>query len=171
MNMKYLLNLLIAGLFLLSACTPNKEKLNKSIANHESTVVNDQLGLVDSIANKLVQEYMEYADLYTEDSKSPAYLYKAADLSNGLGMPLNAIKLYERVYSDFPEYEKAPLCLFISGFIYENQVRNIGKAKEKYDLFLEKFPNHQLKHDVEVTLKNLGKTPEEIIQEFENQSF
>lgn len=168
--MKYILNLLIVLSVFLSACTPNKEKLNKSIANHEATVINDQLGLVDSIANKLVMEYVEYADLYPEDSKSPVYLYKAADLSNGLGMPLNAIKLYERVYADFNAYEKAPLCLFISGFIYENQVRNMDKAREKYELFLEKYPEHQLRHDVEVTLKNLGKTPEEIIQEFENQS-
>ena len=160
---------LLALIAVITSCTPKKEKLENEISQHEEVVFNDEMGLVDTVATELLKNYREFAELYPEDKNTPSILYKGADLANGLGMPTLAIDMYGQVYQEFPEYEKAPLSLFIAAFIQENQMRNLDEAKALYEKFLEDYPNHQLTPDVKVTLKNLGKTPEEIIQEFEQQ--
>lgn len=43
-------------------------------------------------------------------------------------------------------------------------------AEKYYKLFLEKYPNNDFTDDAEISLKNLGKTPEQLIEEFEEMN-
>jgi len=36
-----------------------------------------------------------------------------------------------------------------------------------YREFLQKYPNHEFADDAELSLKNLGKTPEELLEQFQ----
>ena len=63
------------------------------------------------------------------------------------------------------------MALFMTGFVQENLLKNLDKAKTAYELFLQRYPNDpDFADDAQNCLKLLGKSPEEIFQQFEKQS-
>ena len=100
----------------------------------------------------------KYADL----------MMKAAGVAKTIGNPNLAIQLYYAVAEKMPEHPKAPTALFMMGFTYENDMNDLEKAKATYESFLQKYPNDpDYADDAQNALKLLGKSPEEIIREFE----
>jgi hypothetical protein len=49
-------------------------------------------------------------------------------------------------------------------------VGNPQAAKNLYEKFLQVYPAHPIAKDVQTTLNNLGKTPEQLIQEFQEKA-
>jgi len=78
-----------------------------------------------------------------------------------------AIDCFDRYITSFPEGEKAAMCLFFKAFVYENLQRNMDKAKETYLLFVEKYPENDFADDAQMALQNLGKSPDQMVREFE----
>jgi TolA-binding protein len=69
-----------------------------------------------------------------------------------------------------PQHAQAPAALFLSGFIYENDLGDLEKAKAAYEDFIKRYPTDtSYLDDVQVSLKNLGKSAEELIREFEKK--
>ena len=81
--------------------------------------------------------------------------------------PKRSITLFDRIMSDYPDFEKIPHCLFLKGYIYENDLHDLEKAKSLYLVFLEKYPDHEFADDVQISIEHLGKTPEQLIMEFQ----
>ncbi len=75
-----------------------------------------------------------------------------------------ATKLLDKLVTNYPDSKAAPYGLFLNGFIFENNEYDLAKAKTRYELFLQKYPNHKLANSVKSSLKNLGKSPEDIIK-------
>ena len=82
-------------------------------------------------------------------------------------MGAQAIQYFHRVNNDFVNYEKAPLSMFLEAFVYETQLFDTQKAGEIYKEFIVKYPKHELADDAQASINNLGKTPEELVKEFE----
>ena len=102
------------------------------IKNGETKLFGDSVKELDkNVASEVFKNYIHYADTYKEDTSSASYLFKAADLSNGLGRPLEAIKIYERMRKLYPDYRKSSVALFMQGFIYETAVHDKEKAKRR----------------------------------------
>jgi TolA-binding protein len=97
-------------------------------------------------------------------------LFKAGDLAMNLGMGQKAISFFDRILKDYPDFEKVPQSLFLKGYIYENEIGDLNTAKKIYEDFLQKYPDDEFADDAEVSIKNLGKSPEELIKEFEQNS-
>ncbi|MFM2306311.1 MAG: hypothetical protein RLZZ367_980 [Bacteroidota bacterium] len=164
--------LAVSMLMLLAACNPKHEWMKRSIEKQENAV-NEiaKTGKVDSIAvTALVKDYEAFADAYPTDTLSAIYLFKAADFYRYLHQPLHSIQLYSRVYDNFPTFGRRPYALFLQGFIYENEANNPHAAKAMYEKFLQEYPNHVIAKDVRMNLKYLGKTPEQILAEFQAQA-
>ncbi len=125
-------------------------------------------GKIDTTGVKdLLAAYDAYVAAYPTDSSDANYLFKEADFYRYMHKPAKSISIYQRIYTDFPQFFKRPYCLFLQGFIYENEVKNLDSARAKYELFLATYPNHQIAKDVRITIANMGKTSEQLIQEFE----
>lgn len=118
-------------------------------------------------AQDLVRLYMTYAEQNPEDSLSPVYLFKAGDITMNLGDPGKAIGIFNKIIYSFPDFKKVPECHFLVAYIYENNLQNYGKATELYRQFIEKYPDSEFADDAEMSIKNMGKSPEELIKEFE----
>lgn len=166
--MKKIFLLLITTVsILMMSCGSGKQKLQTEIDGLEQKLRKDPSALADKQkAADMIHLYLNYADQFQDDSMSAEYLFRAADITNGIKQPEKAIALYERVLH-YQNYTKTPIALFLQGFISETELQNMNKAKEYYEKFLKQYPNHKLASDVQVTLSNLGKTPEELIKEFE----
>jgi len=87
-----------------------------------------------------------------------------------LKMPQKAIQVFDRVLKNYPDYEKAAQCLFLKGYVYENEIGDLNTAKAIYKDFIAKYPDDEFADDAAVSIQNLGKSPEELIKEFEEKS-
>jgi tetratricopeptide (TPR) repeat protein len=167
--MKHPIVLLLVVSSLLAACTSEKEKLSKAIAAKEKELLADSVRSVDRVkAKEMIALYRQYAEKYKDDTLSNEYIFRAADISNGIGEYREAIALYKTV-ADRPEFRKHAVALFLQGFIYENQLTDYFQARTIYQKFLDKYPDHPLANDVRYSMENLGKSPEELIKAFEKK--
>ena len=99
------------------------------------------------------------------------YLFRAADVSRGLGDYRLAIKLWGKVNAEFASFKRAPDALFLQGFTYDRDMHDADQAKLHYRKFLEKYPDHPLVKDVTLMLQYLEqeKSPEELIKDFKGR--
>lgn len=173
--------LILLGLvFLLQACTSKQEaekalqdkkrhELKAKVEGLEKEVAN--LETLDMVkGNRLVEAYEEYANTFREDSITPYYLFKGADLSIGVRRYHDAIAFYERIYKYYPAFSKRADCVFMQAFVYDEHLNQKGKASDMYDLMVEKFPDHHLSDDAAALKQNLTLSDEELIKLFEEKN-
>ena len=147
----------------------NKQSIQESIDEMEAKLYNGedaQVNMGDAVS--LINLYKKFSKEYPKDSLAPIFLFRASDLSMNLNRPVQTIALFNDLLDNYPEYEKVPSVLFLKAFVYEDQLKDLDKAKMYYEEFLEKYPDSDFADDAEISLKYLGKTPEELILEFEN---
>lgn len=172
--MKYSI-LTLALVFLMAACDntgtnekKDKAELTKSISTLEAELFNSDESRIDTQkALDLVDLYTDFAYEFPDAPESPEYLFKAADISMNLKQPIETIHLFDYILEKYPDYEKTQTALFLKAFVYEDQLQDYGNAEKYYTEFLELYPNSDFADDAEVSLNNLGKTPEQLILEFE----
>jgi len=153
-----------------TACSSKQENLKTEIKTQEDTLFADANKMIDKVkARELIDKYVQYGDEFPESLDAPQMLFKAGDMSMNLNMPKEAIEIFDRIMNNYPDYEKTPQCLFLKGYIFENNLGDLNTAKKIYEEFLQKYPDDEFADDAEVSIKNLGKSPEELIKEFEEQ--
>jgi outer membrane protein assembly factor BamD (BamD/ComL family) len=154
----------------IASCTPAIEKDAEKINSAEATLFSSEQGSLDRAkALALVDMYIDFANKYPEDSMASEYLFKGAEFCLNLGEGQRAIELYDRVITDYPDFRKVPECMFLKGYVYENYLGDLDNAKIIYLRFLEDYPDNEFADDAAISIQNLGKTPEELIRQFEEQ--
>ncbi|MFZ4414556.1 MAG: tetratricopeptide repeat protein [Bacteroidales bacterium] len=168
--MKKLLSILtFVVTIILFSCSPSRNEMLDKISKMESEM--KTASKVDTVAvSELISAYQNFASKYAADSSAPENLYKAASLAVGFNRGVQAVELYETLINQYPQFKKIPECYFMQAFAYENVIGNIVKANECYNRFLMKFPDHELADDAQAAIKFLGKTPEEMVHEFEKMN-
>lgn len=147
----------------------NSDRL-KIIKELEDKAYSDINKFDTTAALALVKNYAQYCDENKEDEMSPVYLFKAGDLSMALRKSTMAIDFFNRVINDYPEFDKVAYSMFLVAFIYDDQLKDYEAAKMSYNAFIEKFPDHEMTDAARFSIKNLGKSPEELIREFEKNN-
>ena len=168
--MKRILGVL-AVVALLTSCNPEQTWKKRAIESKEKSIMEAaKKGRIDTSGLKdLLKAYDAYVTAFPTDTASANYLFKEADFYRYMHQPQKSIHIYSNIYNIYPTFIKRPYALFLQGFIYENEIHNIDSAKVKYESFLATYPNHPIAKDVKVTLSSLGKTPEQLIHEFEER--
>jgi len=162
----------------LSAACGEAKKQDEMSRDDRLTVINELENKVfgehgDFDAAKmlaLVNNYGKFANENPDDDLTPGYLFKAGDISMGLEKATLAIEFFDRLIENYPEFEKVAYCYFLRAFVFENNLNDLVSAKAAYILFIEKYPDHEMTDGAKFSLKNLGKSPEELIREFERQN-
>lgn len=160
----------IIFLFLVSMVSCDSEPgndLEAQINALEKQLYEQQNGVINKKdAANMIHLYTTFVKDHPQSEKAPEYLFKAADVSINSFHSEQTIKLFNQLIQNYPDYKKAPQALFLKAFTYENYLNQLDSAKVTYELFLEKYPGHSFANDAEVSLNNLGKSPEEIIKAF-----
>lgn len=117
--------------------------------------------------NELLSLYTTYADKYPDDTLAPLYLYRGVNLCMGMGNGQEAMKLIDKTINKYPNGPRLAEIVFLKAYVYENYLGRLGKASEIYRDFINRFPNHELADDAQIAIQNMGKTPEELVKEFE----
>ncbi|OGV21070.1 MAG: hypothetical protein A3J84_03370 [Ignavibacteria bacterium RIFOXYA2_FULL_37_17] len=162
--MKLYTTILISTIVLFSACNTNKDLTLFKNASEKSNAKN---------YSEALKDYQEIINEYSDSEKAAESIFAVAAMYHMYQIPnvsreeslKKAVEYYQKLYRLFPKDERAPKALFMSGFILANELNNLDAARLAYMQFLDKFPKHELANPVKMELDNLGKTPEEILQQ------
>lgn len=144
------------------------EKDRAKLEHLEDSLYSDTVSRIDKKkALELTELYRSFANNYPKDEMAPSYLYRAAEVISTIGNPMQAIKIYDKLIKEYPDYEKIAHCYFMKAFVYDNNLLMYKEAKEAYQIFIDKYPKHDLADDAEMSIKFLGKSNEDIIKAFE----
>ena len=165
------LNKIFIPLILLFAfsCSSEKKKLIDQIKDSEQSLLSDTVLEVNPKKGKDMRDlYLKYASDYATDTIAAGYLFKAADLSNGMHDPKTAVELLDRLLNKFPSYSKKADALFLQAFLYDTELKNIDSAKVKYKEFVRLYPDNPLTPSAIATVQQLesGLSDEEMIAKF-----
>ena len=160
------------GLLCIIGCTSEKKKLSDSIHGDEEILMKDSSGIMNQpVSIRTLHEYLEYSEKFPEDTLSPEYLVRAADLSNGMKQYRQSVDLFGKMLKNYPGHRKAAAALFMQAFVYETSLHQKDSAIAKYNEFLQKYPSHSLAPSAKASLEQLnsGLSDEELIRKFEAQ--
>lgn len=160
---------LISTLMMIS-CDSQLKKDEKDIASLEKELTLEAERPNQAKLEQLMDKYLNYVDKHAQDTAAPQYLYKALSLAVGTNQGEKAMELADRTLNDYPQSDKIAETVFLKAYIYENLLSNLGQAQKTYRDFIARFPDHDLADDAEAALRNLGKSPEELVKEFEQKA-
>ncbi|MBZ0198220.1 MAG: tetratricopeptide repeat protein [Ignavibacteriaceae bacterium] len=119
-----------------------------------------------------VASYQKILEEFPQSEQAPDALYQLATIYQGLLLPnlsreeslIQAVTSFKTVYEKYPKNKYAPVSLFMSGFIMANELHQYEEATKTYNLFIDKFPDHQLASSARDELDNMGLAPDEILK-------
>jgi len=150
----------------------NKETLIEQISEleqklHDTEAENPKLNHVEAL--EVVKLYKQFADSFPKDETTPKYLFKGGEVSIGLGQYPLAVQFFERINKNYPDYTKAPDCIYLVGFVYDEYLNNEERAKDAYEKVIKEYPDHRFAQDARAAINNLGKSDEELIEMFKEK--
>ena len=160
--MKKILSIVL-GLMLLTACGPNREKELENIEQHEKELSEFNITADVDKAHNLIDLYRHYVETFPDDSLSPIFMFRAAEISINIGEQEYAVAVLDSIIDLYPGYEELPACQFMKGQAYESN-QQYDLAREAYTEFVEKYPDHYLAADTRKMIPLIGLTPEEQLE-------
>ena len=165
------IGIMISCLAIISCNNEPKQVTMSDIKELEDELFNSSMSIPNpEKAQTLVNMYIDYANNNPQDTISPNLLFKAADISMNFRAPVKSIALFNRIINEYPDYKNVHTAMFLKGFVYEDQLKDFSNARKSYMEFLDRYPNSDFADDARVSLQHLGKSPEELIKEFENNN-
>ncbi|MCE2496973.1 MAG: hypothetical protein J4F31_10430 [Flavobacteriales bacterium] len=151
------------------ACQSQQPEAVRAIEAQEAILFNDTTGVVDPKAGAtMIELYLAYADSNVADTARTAdYLFKAAEVSMGIGEYWKSIQLFNRMKQTYPNHELAPEALFYQGFIFENYVGLTEYARKSYAEYLQKYPEGARAQDIRNTLAVMDRPIEDVVKDWE----
>lgn len=154
--------LLTFAALLMVACGPSREDRINQIEDFEDSIFESAIAADPEVADQLTALYVAFADKYPNDSLSPEYLMKAAEVQGNVLHSDRAVELFDRVIADYPDFNEVPMCYFLKGNALELNSQ-IDEAKAAYEEFLEKYPDHYMAEQTRIMLPRIGMSPEEML--------
>ncbi len=159
--------LLVTLSIIYTGCKSPVNKDKSQISSIEEQLKDEAARPDNAKLDELLNLYISFADKYPDDTLSQVYLYRAVNVSMGMGDGQKAMQLIDRSINKYPAGIYLPEIVFLKAYVYENLLGRYGKASEIYRDFIHRFPDHELADDAQVAIQNMGKTPDELIKEFE----
>jgi TolA-binding protein len=146
-----------------------KETLLEQIKRYEAEM-HKSMVLDPNLATIAVSAYDNYVKNYPDDSLAADFLFKAGEISTANQQYKQALMYYETITSKYPKYKYAPESLYLQGYLLDNFLNDDVKAKVIYEEVIRKNPDLPYANDAKAAIKNLGKSDEELIREFEKKN-
>jgi TolA-binding protein len=179
---KVKLFLVASGALLMASCGNNKNAEQKNFVSeppreqyieqikklenemHQAHVINDVT------AGLAIKAYSDYAMFFPKDTLSPAYLFKAGEVATAAKKYKTALSLYQTITSKYPDFKYIKESLYLQAFLLDNFLNDDAGAKIIYEDVIAKYPTTNYASDAKTAISNLGKTDEQLIEEFKKKN-
>lgn len=120
------------------------------------------------IANKTIRAFTDYAFYCESDSLSPIFLVKTAQIAMAINNPNQAKVVLDRCINNYPKFKNKPAAIFMLAQLYDEQklLNNEEEAKKLYEKLVFEYPKSEWATNAKAAIKLLGKSDEEIINDF-----
>ena len=163
--------LLFAILLLLVGCNRAVKTSENDVKKAEEALFNqDMTTNFDAVPNA-IETFSKYAEENPDADNALEYLFKAFEVSvNTKQDAQQSIGLCNRLVNTYPKFDKNPVALFmLATFVYDEQLHDLDKARDAYQQVIDNYPESPFARDAEISITQLGMTPEELIKMFESQ--
>jgi len=89
---------------------------------------------------KLDAAYQDWLKKYPNDSLSPEFAFRDGQVDGYIKKTNDALKMYTKVYTDYPANKRAPYAMMAVANIYDDVLMDKPKAKEMYKMIIDKYP-------------------------------
>ncbi|MEN3041430.1 MAG: tetratricopeptide repeat protein [Bacteroidia bacterium] len=123
-------------------------------------------------ALELARKEEAFVKKYPNHPVVPKLLIESAEIyGTYFGDAQKAVELLREVDRRFRHKSPlAPKALFYEAFLYETMLNDTAKARQRYEDFLQYYPDHELARDARLSIQNLGRSPSELMQQILKQS-
>ncbi|MCS7298151.1 MAG: hypothetical protein RMK19_04880 [Bacteroidia bacterium] len=120
-----------------------------------------------STALELARVEENFIRRYPNHPEVPCLLIEAAEIyGTYFGDAQKAVTLLREVDRRFRQKSPlAPKALFYEAFLYETMLKDTATARHRYEDFLQFYPDHELAKDARLSLQNLGKPLDKVLEE------
>lgn len=154
-----------------------------------------QSGIQLLAAKELIQLYKLYVLKFPNADLAPSYCFEGGKLASTIGDYALSSEFWLQIIEQYHDFSLYPETLILLAVEFENNlpmyIQNhweiinqrhnfplltkkfqldktqwLLEAKKLYEIYLEKYPNHAMNQQAIASLKNLGKDPNEIVEEF-----
>lgn len=156
-------------IFFAYSCTSDREKAIERITIQEQALLTDTVKVLNPEKGAaMMAAYADFVKQFPGDSLCPDYLFKAADIAQGLHHDKLALGYYTLLVDSYPSSKKSAAALFMKGFVFQNGLGDDAAAKAAYSEFIKLFPDHPLVPSANAALDQLnsGMTDEELVRMF-----
>lgn len=125
----------------------------------------------EEAAANAVDVYCRFVDQNADAETAPSWLFKALEISVSFLEPDKAIEIGNKLMNLYPDYEKTPVGIFmLANMVYEEKLGDLDAAKALYEKIINDYPDNEFVPSAKQSIMNLGKTPEQLIREFEEMN-
>lgn len=161
--------LVIVASLLLHSCNTNSTKSDQlDCSEYKQLIFNKETAFAESGYDKehlqdLLVSYADFSNNCRQDSITPEFLMRRADLLRGEGKIRAAISQFKAVHDGFPSYPNKITCAFIAAFLYETELNDRETAEKLYLQIIESYPRSHEADVARVSIRHLYETSDELI--------
>lgn len=121
-------------------------------------------------ADMAITSYSEFIEKFPDDSLTPDFLFKAGEVATANLQYKQAVGYYKGLATRFPDYKYKEEAWYLQAHIWDNFLNNDDSARVIYEAVIQKFPSSHYAQDAKAAIQNLGKTDEQLIEEFKKKN-
>jgi len=97
-----------------------------------------------------------------------SFLLKAGQVAQSIRKFTQAQFYFQKCIDDFPKFKSRGAAMFLLAQLFDDAsiLNNETEARKLYDQIIREYPDSPYSNDAKSCIKNLGKTDEQLIQEF-----
>jgi hypothetical protein len=119
-----------------------------------------------AVAGVAIKAYYDFTTMFPEDSLTPDYIFKSAEIATATKQYPQALAYYQTIEEKYTSYSLYKESLFLQASLLDNFINDDAKAKVVYEKLIAKYPSSSYANDAKFAIANLGKTDEELHKEF-----
>jgi len=140
-------------------------------AKQMDSILLNQMEADKASANKAIKAFTDFAYYCQNDSLSPVFLIKTAQVARVINNIPQAKVALEKCIDTYPAFKNRPAALFLLGQLYDEStyLNNEAEARKLYEQIIYEYPKSEWALSAKGAINFLGKSDEEILQELKSK--
>ena len=139
-----------------------RQKYYDAVVAAETTLRSSKGSVMDmKLANDALRAYNDFTVNFPNDSMTPEYYFRAADIAQGMRNYQQAAVYLETIIGKYKGYPKYADACFVAAFVYDTYLEDVNhgadRAKQLYQYVIDNYPKSSYADQSKVLIEYVGK--------------